>query len=520
MNLTQRQTSWLALAAMWLGLMLLAAMRPLAVPDEGRYGEIGRWMLQSGDWMTPRLNGIPFFHKPPYLYWLQIASLSMIGVNEIALRLIPALHAGLMLVALYLSARRLTSERTARRAAVMLGTSLTFLIGGQYINHDMLVAAWIGVAIWCFGFSFMAADKPDATLARWGFVACAMGVLSKGLIGFALPGLVLFIWLLWSRQFKKLLYLPWVSGLALFLAIALPWFVVEHRSFPELYNYMFVNHHFSRFTAKSFNNSQPWWFFLLALVLLLFPWVLFAVRQLRPATVAESLATPAWKLCWTWAVAITVFFSMPNSKLVGYILPVMPPLALLAALGWQQMMNGFRFAPLLFAVLCSVNIAVALGLVTQVGRVTAPSRTQDIARVLACELHPSDTVYASGAFPYDLPFYMQSTKPMVIVQDWAAERKNAGDGWQRELFEGAEFDAAAATLLQPPEALVQAARVPGNWWVVPNREPAKLLPAAGWQLAFQGKGFNLYKSGEGSAAERPKSAEQKGLPGCKDQSHK
>ena len=255
--MTERQKSWLTLAALWLLLLLMATLRPLAVPDEGRYGEVGRWMLQSGDWLTPRLNGLPFFHKPPYLYWLEAVSLATFGVSTLAVRLVPALHVGLMLVALYVSVRQICSEAIARRAALMLGTSLAFLVGGQYVNHDMLVACWIGVAIWCFAFAFMAGDKPDATLARFGFVACALGLLSKGLIGIALPGLVIFIWLIWTRQFKKILYLPWVSGLALLGLIALPWFVVAQQKYPDLFNYMFIGQQFNRYTAATYNNPEP-----------------------------------------------------------------------------------------------------------------------------------------------------------------------------------------------------------------------------------------------------------------------
>ena len=114
--MTERQKSWLTLIALWLLLLVMATLRPLAVPDEGRYGEIGRWMLQSGDWLTPRLNGIPFFHKPPLLHWLEAMSLATFGVNAVALRLVPALHVGLMMVALYLSARRISTELIARRA--------------------------------------------------------------------------------------------------------------------------------------------------------------------------------------------------------------------------------------------------------------------------------------------------------------------------------------------------------------------------------------------------------------------
>lgn len=513
----------MTLALLWALLLILAATRPLAVPDEGRYGEIGRWMLQSGDWLTPRLNGIPFFHKPPYLYWLQAMSLAALGVHELGLRLVPALHAGLMLVALYLAARIISTEQVARRATIMLGTSLAFLIGGQYINHDMLVATWIGVAIWCFAFAFMAGDRPHAGLARLGFVACALGMLSKGLIGFALPGLVLFVWLLWTRQFKKVLFLPWFSGLALFAVIALPWFVVAQRAYPDLLGYIFGTQQFQRYTAKTFNNPQPWWFYLLSIALLLFPWVFFALQQLRkprpPAAGQTPLISNAWwSLCWIWVGAIFAFFSIPNSKLVGYILPVMPAVALLAALGWQQTMAHRRVAGKVFAGLCVLAVGIAVTINSTVDDVTRTSRAQDVAEVLACEARPSDTLYVSGGYPYDLPFYLQVAKPLIVIQDWPKERQRAGDGWQRELFEGADFDPRSGAVLQTPLALAQAGAVAGNWLVAfqgsgPGEE------AAGWKLFFKGAGWSVYQSAQNSTAESPKPAEQKGLAGCKQQRH-
>src|SRR5450830_1748737 len=464
----------------------MAAMRPLAVPDEGRYGEVGRWMLQSGDWLTPRLNGLPFFHKPPLLYWLQAMSLAAFGINEVALRLVPALHAGLMLVALYLSARVIGTEHMARRAVLMLGTSLTFLVGGQYVNHDMLVATWIGVAIWCFAFAFMAGDKPNALLARLGFAACALGMLSKGLIGIALPCLVL-----------------------------------AQQKYPSFFDYMFVGQQLNRYTATTYNNPQPWWFYLLALVLLFFPWVFFALNQLRrqarapaPAAAPLPLATAWWRLCWIWVVAIITFFSIPNSKLVGYALPVMPALALLAALGWERGMAHRARAGKIFVGLCLLNIGIALALMLKVADVTRTGRAQDIAQALACAAQPSDTVYVSGKYPYDLPFYAQTRKPMVVLEDWPGSRQHAGDGWQRELFEGADFDAQADKVLQSPQVLAPAGAVPGNWFVAPTgNKMAEGL--AGWKLFYQGAGWVLYQSGSALAPESPKAAEHKGLPGCK-----
>ena len=530
-TLTERQKSWLTLAALWLLLLLLATLRPLAVPDEGRYGEIGRWMLQSGDWLTPRLNGLPFFHKPPYLYWLEAASLATLGVNELALRLVPALHAGLMLSALYLAARSISTESIARRAALMLGTSLSFLVGGQYVNHDMLVATWISVAIGCFAFAFMAGDKPNATLARLGFVACALGLLSKGLIGIALPGLVLFIWLLWTHQFKKVLYLPWLSGLALLALIALPWFVIAQQKYPGLFDYMFIGQQFNRYTAATYNNPQPWWFYLLVLLLVLFPWVIFALNQVRRQVASASaevapISKEWWNLCWIWAVAIVIFFSIPHSKLIGYVLPVMPPLALLSALGWERAMARRTSSGKIFAALCLINIGIAFALMIKVGEVTRSGRSQDIAQVLACASQPSDTVYVSGAYPYDLPFYAQMLKPLVLLEDWPVLRQQTGDGWQRELFEGADFDAAAARVLQAPEVLAAAGTLPGHWFVSSTgKHLAEGLP--GWKLFYQGAGWTLYQSGQASlpasaqlAAKSPIAAEHKGLPGCKNQRKK
>lgn len=260
------------------------------------------------------------------------------------------------------------------------------------------------------------------------------------------------------------------------------------------------------------------------MLLLFFPWVFFALNQVRRQIRHAPCATPSvakeWlSLCWIWAVAIITFFSIPNSKLVGYVLPVMPALALLSALGWERVMAHRSFSGKVFAGLCLLNIGIALALVTQVGEVTRTGRSQDIARVLACEARPSDTVYVAGAFPYDLPFYAQTSQPMVVLGNWSELRRQAGDSWQRALFEGADFDAQAAKVLQSPAVLAQAGAVAGNWFVTRTGNPTA-EGLTGWKLFYQGAGWVLYKSGKQLAAEGPKAAEQKGLPGCKDQSHK
>ncbi|MBS0316531.1 MAG: glycosyltransferase family 39 protein [Proteobacteria bacterium] len=524
-----RRGAWRWLAGLWVFLLVLAALRPLAVPDEGRYGEVGRWMLQSGDWLTPRLDGLPFFHKPPLLYWLEAGSLALFGNHVWALRLVPALHAGAMLAALYLAARRIAGERIARRAALMLGTSVTFLLGGQYVNHDMMVATWIGLSIWCFAFSFMHGARPHAGLARWGFVAAALGVLSKGMIGAVLPGMVLFLWLLWTRQWRKLLAVPWASGVLLFALIAVPWFVLVWLRYPGAMDYLFGTQQFTRYLADTFNNVQPWWFYVVGMALLLFPWAFFALGPLwqglrRRAAAAEGIA-PEWvSLCWIWIVAILVFFTVPASKLIGYILPVIPPLALLAALGWERSVARWRFGRGLFALLALLIMAGALVISLEVASYTDDKLSVDVAATLACDAAPDDTIYVVGKYPYDLPFYIQTPKPLVVIQDWPEQRRNAGDVWQRELFEGAAFDPKAARVLQTPDVLAAASAKSGNWLLAPREDTGFNRDHPGWQQVQVGTGWVLYRSqgsaeraeqAGGSAAKGPEPAQQKGLPGCK-----
>ena len=514
-TVTERQKSWASLALLWGLLLVLAGLRPLAVPDEGRYGEIGRWMLQSGDWIIPRLDGIPFFHKPPLLHWLNASLMALFGVHTWVVRLGPALHAGLMLVVMYLVLRRLPalpgrdSEHLARRAIWVLGSSLAFLIGGQYVNHDMLVACWIGVAIWAFAMAFLqsSGQTPDPWLARAGFVACGLGVLSKGLIGLVLPGMVLFLWLFQTRQWRKVARLPWISGVALFSVIAVPWFVLAERRAPGLLAYLFGDQQFNRYTATTFNNGRPWWFYLAGLFLLMFPWTFLVLPQVLTWLRRRSLPGPQglgpWvSLAWIWLVAIIGFFSVPHSKLIGYALPVMPPLAFLAALGFEQTLAHRPHAGRYFGGLLVVALLVACGVEWAAARYTERRGSADVASALACQMSPGDTVLAAGDFPYDLPFVARLPQAMVVIQDWALQRREAGDNWRRELFEGADFDRQAGQVLQGQDTLAQASRLPGQWLVAPRGFEVK-----NFDLVLEGRAWVLYRS--------PTTVAGSGLPSCR-----
>jgi len=277
-------------------------------------------------------------------------------------------------------------------------------------------------------------------------VACALGVLSKGLIGLLLPGLVMCVWIAYTWQWRKILALPWVSGVLLFALIALPWFVLAAREHPDMLAYMFGKHQFGRYTATTFNNGRPWWFYGLAIAVLMFPWVFVVaadgVQRLRTLALRNtnsdvSGVDPRWvALCWIWVVAILGFFSIPNSKLVGYALPVMPPLAVLGALWWQRHVAPRAWGAFVFGALVLVNLALAVVAQVSATRYTEQRSTVDVAEVLACAARPTDVVAAVDDYPYDLPFYAQLTQPLEVIQDWETLRQTAGDNWRRELFEG------------------------------------------------------------------------------------
>lgn len=375
----------LALLALVFGTLIFFVLgrSPLANPDEGRYAQIPREMLAADDWVTPRLNGIPYFEKPPLVYWTVGLAIKLFGPGELSARATPALFGlgGILLT--YAAARRLYGRVAGLAAAAVLGTSLLYFALSRVLLLDMAVSVLMSATLFCF---ILGIREPAGGRRRWLFyglyASAALATLTKGLIGFLVTGAVMFLWLLIFNQWKRLRPLHLPTGLLLFFAIAAPWHVFAAQRNPEWAHFYFVHEHWERFTTTGHDRFEPWWYFAPVLLLGLFPWTGFLWQSVRSALAGgwerRRENADAWFLV-LWVAFVFLFFSKSQSKLIPYILPVFPPLAVLIGSWLAQCETGaapgrLRVGLRIFAFLCGVLGMAVLGYVLKPGAIRDPAQ--------------------------------------------------------------------------------------------------------------------------------------------------
>ena len=307
--------------------------RPLANPDEGRYSEISREMAASGDWITPRLNGIKYFEKPPLQYWATAAAFEVFGVNEPAARFYTLLCGLLTLILVGYTGWRLAGPALGAGAMLALAASPYFLLMGGVVTLDMGLTLWTTLTFCAFVLAERGAATPREQrgwmLTAWAAMALAM--LSKGLIAIVFPAAAIGTHALLRRDLSVLRRMHWLPGIAIFLAITAPWFVAVSIVNPQFPEFFFVHEHFARFLTHVHRRTEPWWYFLPIFVILGFlPWMLGLPGAVRAAwrDPERRSETPALQLAAIWAFFVVAFFSASGSKLPSYILPALPPFAL------------------------------------------------------------------------------------------------------------------------------------------------------------------------------------------------
>ncbi|MBI4984511.1 MAG: phospholipid carrier-dependent glycosyltransferase [Rhodocyclales bacterium] len=309
--------------------------RKLVKPDEGRYAEIPREMVASGDWTTPRLNGIKYFEKPALQYWATATAFTLFGEHHWTARLWSALTGFLGVLLTAYAAARLWGPAAGFNAACVLAGSLLYVLIGHINTLDMGVSFFLSSAIFAFVLAQRDEARPRET-RHWMWAAWALlggAVLSKGLIGLVLPGATLVAYTLWQRDFALWKKLHLLSGLAILLALTVPWFVAVSLANPEFARFFFIHEHFERFLTKAHGRYQPMWYFIPILAVGILPWLVSLLAALRRAPAMDAAHFQPRRFLLLWIVVVFGFFSVSSSKLVSYILPLFPALA--ALIGWQ-----------------------------------------------------------------------------------------------------------------------------------------------------------------------------------------
>ena len=308
--------------------------RALKDSDEGRYAEIPYTMYSSGDWLTPRLNGFKYFEKPPLQYWGTAAIYHAFGVSNGTSRLWCASLGFFGILWSSWLGGRLFGRQAGLFSGLVLASSLLYGAMGHMNTLDMGLTFFLSVGL---GSLIVAQTQrqDSAHVRRWMLLAwagVAGAIMSKGLIGLVLPGAAVILYSLWQRDFTLWANMHFAKGILLFLALTAPWFVVVSQENPEFLQFFFIHEHFARYTSTIHQRDGHLLYFVPLFLAGSLPWLNQAIIVLFKPTFSWRPVTNRFnpqRLLWVYIVCIFLFFSVSNSKLIPYILPMFPALALL-----------------------------------------------------------------------------------------------------------------------------------------------------------------------------------------------
>ena len=461
-----RWWGWIALAIVWL---LTIQIRPMLDPDEGRYAEIPREMLTTGNWVTPRLDGLKYFEKPALQYWATAALYGIVGLSNWSSRLWTVGLGFACLPLVYAWVARLYSRRAALMAVVLLAMSPYFGLIGHLNLLDAGFAFWMCATVLAFARaqSAPARSREERNWMLLCWAAAALAVLTKGIVVFVLAGGALIAYCLAERDLRPWRRMHFRLGVPLFLALATPWFIMVSLRNPDFAPFFFVHEHFQRFLTKEAQRVEPWWYFLALLVIGALPW-LTALLRATAASWRESALEYGFKplkFILLFSAITLVFFSLSDSKLATYILPMFPPMAaftgvavadrprflprsagvaaglavFLAAglLYYSQHRNGVIPAEASGWAVAAGVAAAAAALTARWGRPVAvallfifawqallceytvipPSRSAHaLVQAVAPQVHPGTALYSVGEYRQTIPPYLGRTLTLVSFQ--------------------------------------------------------------------------------------------------------
>ncbi len=342
-------------------------------PDEPRYAWIARDMAETGDWVTPRLYGKPWFEKPPLLYWGAALCFKLFGVSETAARLPSAISALLATLALAWLALRLYGAETARWLLLLLPTTVGMIGFSHAASTDMPFSAMLTIAMVCAAVVLgltrnentpILPRTPWLALILFGFFL-GLAVLAKGPAAIILCGGAIFFWALFAKRWRDAFRLLHPAAIASFCLTALPWYILCARRNPDFFRIFIIEHNFKRYLTPEFQHIQPFWYYVPILLVAVLPWIgIFLVSMVKGIVSSwRARRTPECTLLLIcWAGFCVVFFSVSQSKLPGYILPAFPAIGLLMTREFTPLVqiHGKYFRPALFVSALLLGVLFAL----------------------------------------------------------------------------------------------------------------------------------------------------------------
>jgi 4-amino-4-deoxy-L-arabinose transferase-like glycosyltransferase len=366
-------------------------------PDEPRYAWIARDMAETGDWVTPRLYGKPWFEKPPLLYWGGAIFFKLIGEQhpEVAARLPSAISALLATLALAWLAWRTYGKECARWLLLLLPTSVGMIGFSHAAATDMPFAGMLTIAMVCAIVALQLVQSenvpvlprtPWLALLLFGFFL-GLAVLAKGPAAFILTGGAVFFWATFTKRWRDAFRLLHPAAIASFCLTALPWYILCARRNPDFFRIFIIEHNFKRYLTPQFQHLQPFWFYGVVLPVAFLPWtaafiaaIILGLKKLR----AFKQLRPITSLLLCWSAFCVVFFSISKSKLPGYILPAIPAAALLIARACEIAVRERRRSLFYSSIASSIGFALAAGFAGVAGRVlVSHSRANGMALIAA-----------------------------------------------------------------------------------------------------------------------------------------
>ncbi len=342
--------------------------------DEPRYAQVAREMLDRSDWVTPTLQGKPWLEKPVLYYWQAMLSFRAYGITDQAARLPAALDAALLIAAVYFFLRRFRPG-SELDGVLITASCAAMVIFAHAAATDMPLAACFAIALLAW-YAWYESER-YAYLAVF-YLFLALGTLAKGPVAPALAAVIIVLFVAVKRDWRAIPRTLWIPGIAVYLAVMLPWYIAVQVRNPGFFRFFILEHNLARFSQNVYHHHQPFWYYLPVFLLAMMPWTLVLIlavaerARLIWAEGKEAFASPedSWPLFLSiWMLVPILFFSASQSKLPGYILPAVPAGALLVAeyLAVRRGETGpgddKRFSPWFAAahgVLCGLLIFAAL----------------------------------------------------------------------------------------------------------------------------------------------------------------